>query len=209
MAGPAFSAEAASRHLSENCPVMAELVVRHGPCTMMERKYQPFETLAASIIGQQLSVKAADTIERRVLGIIGGSLTPAGILSVEPEALRGCGLSNAKVRYIRTLAERVAAGGMDFEAMAAEPDDEVVIKALVELPGVGRWTAEMFLIFGLKRPDVLSLGDVGLQRAARLLYGESETLETVGRRWQPYRSIASWYLWQSLDAAPIGQSDFS
>jgi len=78
-----------------------------------------------------------------------------------------------------------------------------VIKALTELPGIGKWTAEMFLIFGLKRPDVLSLGDVGLQRAVRLLFGEGETLETVGDRWQPYRSVASWYLWRHLDAAPL------
>jgi DNA-3-methyladenine glycosylase II len=204
MAVPAFSADVAARHLSQNCAVMAQLVLRHGPCTMMDKQYQPFETLAASIIGQQLSVKAADTIEKRVLAITGGAFTPEGILSVEPESLRACGLSNAKVKYVRVLAERVVAGRMDFDAMAAEPDNEVVVKTLVESPGIGRWTAEMFLIFGLKRPDVLSLGDVGLQRAARQLYGEGETLATVGERWAPYRSIASWYLWQSLDAAPIG-----
>jgi DNA-3-methyladenine glycosylase II len=191
------------QHLAANCPVMAELVVRYGPCALPDKTYQPFETLAASIIGQQLSVKAADTIEKRVLAVIGGGLTPERILAVEPEALRACGLSNAKVKYIRVLAECVASGTMDFDAMAAEPDDEVVIKQLVDLPGIGRWTAEMFLIFGLKRPDVLSLGDVGLQRAARILFGETETLASVGARWQPYRSFASWYLWQSLDAAPI------
>jgi DNA-3-methyladenine glycosylase II len=203
MAVPAIDAEEAGRHLSANCPVMAELVARYGPCPLPEKNYTPFETLAASIIGQQLSVKAADTIEKRVLDVIGGSLTPERILAVEPEALRACGLSNAKVKYVRVLAERVAAGSMDFDAMAAEPDNEVVIKQLVDLPGVGRWTAEMFLIFGLKRPDVLSLGDVGLQRAARLLYGEEESLEVIGSRWRPYRSIASWYLWQSLDATPL------
>lgn len=190
-------------HLSMACPVMAELVVRHGPCTIAERAYSPFETLAGSIISQQLSVKAADTIERRVLDAIGGGMKPELILAVEPEALRACGLSNAKVKYIRALAERVAAGTMDFDAMAKEPDNDVVIKELVALPGIGKWTAEMFLIFGLKRPDVLSLGDVGLQRAVRLLFGEGETLETVGDRWQPYRSVASWYLWRHLDAAPL------
>jgi DNA-3-methyladenine glycosylase II len=200
---PAIDAEEAGRHLSANCPIMAELVVRYGPCPLPDKNYTPFETLAASIIGQQLSVKAADTIEKHVLDVIGGGLAPERVLAVEPEALRACGLSNAKVKYVRVLAERVAGGLLDFDAMAAEPDNEAVIRQLVELPGVGRWTAEMFLIFGLKRPDVLSLGDVGLQRAARLLYGEDRTLEEVGSVWQPYRSIASWYLWQSLDATPM------
>jgi len=198
-----FDLADAARHLSTHCEVMAGLVVRHGPCTIMDRSYTPFETLAGSIIGQQLSVKAADTIQGRVLAAIGGAMTPDAILAPEPEALRACGLSNAKVKYIRALAERVVAGAMDFDAMTVEPDNEVVIKQLTELPGIGRWTAEMFLIFGLKRPDVLSLGDVGLQRAVRLLYGEGETLASVGDRWQPYRSVASWYLWQSLDNAPI------
>jgi DNA-3-methyladenine glycosylase II len=191
------------QHLSERCSVMAELVLRYGHCPLQDKTYTPFETLAASIIGQQLSVKAAATIENRVLALIGGALTPEGILAAAPEALRACGLSNAKVKYVRALAERVAAGTMDFTAMSVEPDNEVVITELVQLPGIGRWTAEMFLIFGLKRLDVLSLGDVGLQRAVRLHFGEAETLASIGPRWQPYRSIASWYLWQSLDAVPV------
>lgn len=182
---------------------MAELVLRYGRCLLQDKTYTPFETLAASIIGQQLSVKAAATIENRVLALIGGALTPEGIIAAAPEALRACGLSNAKVKYVRALAERVAAGTMDFAVMSVEPDNEVVITELVQLPGIGRWTAEMFLIFGLKRLDVLSLGDVGLQRAVRLHFGETETLASISPRWQPYRSIASWYLWQSLDVAPI------
>jgi DNA-3-methyladenine glycosylase II len=181
---------------------MAALVQRHGPCTIAELNYTPFETLAGSIIGQQLSVKAADTIQKRVLALT-GAMTPQAILSVDPEALRACGLSNAKVKYIRALAEKVAAGEMDFDAMSVEPDNDVVIGQLVALPGIGKWTAEMFLVFGLKRPDVLSLGDVGLQRAVRLLFGDTETLAGVGDRWSPYRSVASWYLWRHLDAAPI------
>jgi DNA-3-methyladenine glycosylase II len=203
-ADPGFNAEKACKHLSKNCPVMAELVIRHGPCTLMDSDFKPFETLAASIIGQQLSVKAADTIEKRVLAAIGGPLTPEGIISVEPEALRACGLSNAKVRYVKELAARVVDGRMDLDLLMREEDDEIVVKALTELPGIGKWTAEMFLIFGMKRPDVLSLGDVGLQRAARLLYGEDQTLDMVAIRWRPYRSIASWYLWRHLDAAPVG-----
>jgi DNA-3-methyladenine glycosylase II len=190
--------------LSDACPVMAGLVSRHGPCVLSERQFTPFETLAGSIIAQQLSVKAADTIEKRVLTLIGSeTLKPAAILSVSPEDLRACGLSNAKAKYIRALAEKTEAGELDFEAMVTEPDNEVVVKALTVLPGIGRWTAEMFLIFGLKRPDVLALGDVGLQRAARLLYGENKTLAEVGEIWRPHRSTASWYLWRHLDAAPI------
>ncbi|MBL0375121.1 DNA-3-methyladenine glycosylase 2 family protein [Rhizobium sp. KVB221] len=200
---PAIDPDRAGRHLTASCAIMAELVARHGRCTLMDRDYQPFETLAASIIGQQLSVKAADTIERRVLEAIGGSWSPGGILAAEPERLRTCGISNAKVKYIRALAERVAAGAMDFDAMTAEPDNEVVINQLVTLPGIGIWTAEMFLIFGLKRPDVLSLGDAGLQRAVRQLYGEDQTMADIGERWRPYRSFASWYLWRHLDAAPL------
>lgn len=203
MSWPAIDPDEAGRTLSVNCSVMAGLVARHGRCTLMDTNYQPFETLAASIVGQQLSVKAADTIEKRVLEVIGGLWTPEGILDADPERLRACGISNAKVKYIRALAERVATGGMDFDAMAVEPDNDVVVRELVTLPGIGKWTAEMFLIFGLKRPDVLSLGDVGLQRAVRQLYGESETLENVGGRWAPYRSFASWYLWRHLDATPV------
>lgn len=155
---------------------------------------------------EKLSVKAAATIESRVLAITGGMLTPEGILAAEPEALRACGLSNAKVRYVRALAERVYAGTMDFDAIVAELDNEVVIKALVELPGIGRWTAEMFQIFGLRCLDVLSLGDVGLQRAIRQHFGEAGTLVALGPRWRPYRSIASWYLWQSLNAVPAASN---
>jgi DNA-3-methyladenine glycosylase II len=180
---------------------MAELVVRHGPCQIAALDYKPFETLAGSIISQQLSVKAADTIEKRVLAII-NAMTPEGVLSVTPEELRACGLSGAKVKYMRALAERVAAGEMDFDALVAEPDDELVIKELVSLPGIGRWTAEMFLIFGLKRPNVLAIGDAGLQRASRMLY--DKPLQDVGEIWQPYRSFASWYLWRHLDATPMG-----
>jgi DNA-3-methyladenine glycosylase II len=193
----------AERHLVDNCAVMAALVERHGRCVLLDRVFDPFRTLAGSIIGQQLSVKAADTIERRVLAAIGGALEPGAILAVEPEALRACGLSNAKVRYLRALSEKTIAGEMDFVALATEPDEQAVMKTLTALPGVGAWTAEMFLIFGLQRPDVASHGDAGLQRAVRLLFGPDKTLADVSEPWRPYRSIASWYLWRHLDAAPI------
>lgn len=189
---------AAEKHLSQSCDVMARLVTVHGPCPIAAREFLPFQTLATSIISQQLSAKAADTIERRVLSIV-SSFTPDGFLTVPLEALRGAGLSSAKARYIIELSQRVNNGQLDFGALLEQADDDV-IAALVELPGIGRWTAEMFLIFGLRRPDVLALGDAGLQRAARLLYGEDADLESVGQSWRPYCSMASWYLWRHLDA---------
>jgi len=187
----------AQRHLRKSCGVMERLIAQHGPCRLADREFRPFQTLANSIISQQLSAKAADTIERRVHAIVPG-FTPAGFLAASPEALRAAGLSSAKARYIVELARRVSDGRLNLEAMQDAPDEDV-IAALVELPGIGQWTAEMFLIFGLRRPDVLSVGDAGLQRAVRLLFGEDATLEHVGQPWRPYRSVASWYLWRHLD----------
>lgn len=188
---------AAEKHLSQSCEVMARLVIVHGPCPLAGREFLPFQTLATSIISQQLSAKAADTIERRVLAIV-PTFTPAGFLTVPLDALRSSGLSSAKARYIIELAQRVNDGRLNFDTLLRQADEDV-IAALVELPGIGRWTAEMFLIFGLKRPDVLALGDAGLQRAARLLYGEDTNLESVGQLWRPYCSVASWYLWRHID----------
>ncbi|MFT0548807.1 DNA-3-methyladenine glycosylase family protein [Allopusillimonas ginsengisoli] len=189
--------EEAELHLRSSCKVMAHLVKRHGPCGILRRRNTAFQTLAFSIISQQLSARAAATIKKRVIALSPG-FTPAGILSLSPESLRAAGLSSAKVRYITELAQRLQDGRLNFRQLRRQ-DDEDVIAVLTNLPGVGRWTAEMFLIFSLKRPDVLALGDVGLQRAVRRLYGEMATLETVSDSWRPYRSVASWYLWRSLD----------
>ncbi len=187
----------AEQHLRQSCRVMARLIAQHGPCSLADREFRPFQTLANSIISQQLSAKAADTIERRVMTIVPG-FTPTGFLSVSTEALRAAGLSSAKARYILELAQRVSDGRLNLKAMQHAPD-AAVIAALVELPGIGQWTAEMFLIFGLRRPDVLSLGDAGLQRAARMLFGDDARLEHVGQSWRPFCSVASWYLWRHLD----------
>jgi DNA-3-methyladenine glycosylase II len=187
----------AQAYLSQSCRVMAGLIRTHGPCPLADREFRPFQTLANSIISQQLSAKAADTIERRVQAIVPG-FTPAGFLAVPTEALRAAGLSSAKARYILELAQRVSDGRLNLEAMQEAPDADV-IAALVELPGIGQWTAEMFLIFGLSRPDVLSLGDAGLQRSVRLLFGDDAKLERVGQPWRPFCSVASWYLWRHLD----------
>lgn len=177
---------------------MARLVALHGPCPIADRDFLPFQTLATSIISQQLSAKAADTIERRVLAIV-PSFTPAEFLIAPLDALRAAGLSSAKARYIIELAQRVNDGRLDFDALLHQRDEDV-IAALIELPGIGRWTAEMFLIFGLRRPDVLALDDAGLQRAVRLLFGDTVNLAAAGAAWRPYCSVASWYLWRHLDA---------
>ena len=190
---------AAEKHLSRACAVMARLIATHGRCEIIERNASPFQTLAGSIMSQQLSAKAAATIKRRVLDIV-PNFDPVGFLTASPDSLRAAGLSIAKARYIRELANRVNDGRINFNTLAEQPDDEVIL-TLIELPGVGRWTAEMFLIFGLRRANVLALGDVGLQRAARLLYGAAVDLESVGLTWQPYSSVASWYLWRHLDTA--------
>jgi len=188
----------AERHLSLSCQVMARLVAEHGPCQLANREFRPFHTLVTSIISQQLSTKAADTIERRVLGLV-PAFSPSGFLDVPSEALREAGLSAAKAKCILELAARISDGRLDFEALLDQSDDDVMA-ALTEVWGIGRWTAEMFLIFGLKRPDVLALGDGGLQRAVRLLYGDEATLEKNGQAWKPYRSVASWYLWRHLES---------
>ena len=194
----------AEAHLAQADAVMARLIAEHGPCRISERKTRsPFETLVSSIISQQLSTKAAATIRGRVAALVGTPFEPAALLATSPEALRAAGLSGAKARYIRELAEKVAAGAFSFEALPGL-NDEAAIAALVELSGVGRWTAEMFLLFHHRRADVLALGDGGLQRAAHLLYasGRHKTdtlLARVGEPWRPYRSVASWYLWRHLD----------
>lgn len=188
----------AERHLSLSCNVMAHLVVTYGPCRLANRKLHPFHTLVTSIIGQHLSAKAANTIEKRVREKV-PTLCPSSFLAVPLDVLCKTGLSMAKAKYIIELSRQVNDGQLNFDVLRHQSNNDVII-ALTELPGIGRWTAEMFLIFGLKRPDVLATGDTGLQRAVRLLYGETAKLESVGKTWKPYCSIASWYLWKYLDS---------
>ena len=192
----------AERHLAKADPVMKRLIARHGHCPIAEREFEPFHMLANSIISQQLSTRAAATIKQRVGVLVGVPFQIGKVLSVAPAELRGAGLSGAKTRYIGELAAHVSDGRLDFEEILFL-NDEAAIEKLVIVPGIGRWTAEMFLLFGLKRLDVLALGDAGLQRAARKLYGKKRRSATllprVAESWRPYRSIASWYLWRSLE----------
>ena len=195
----------AERHLSRRCPLMRTLIRNHGPSTLGESKRDPFHVLASSIIGQQLSVKAADTIQARVHVLVGARkrLLPAQLLSVTPEALRACGLSTAKVRWLQTLAQKVECGELNFRKLA-KMDDANALQTLDDLPGVGLWTAEMFMIFAMDRIDIYSMGDVGLRNGVNKLFNkglkldERATLEIV-ERWAPYRSVASWYLWRLVD----------
>ena len=189
----------AETHLNRIDPVMSCLLSKHGRCMLYQSPGHPFETLVRSIIGQQLSAKAAATIAHRVLLIV-GTFTPSSFLAVSTQTLREAGLSASKVRFICELSKRSTDGRVSLNSVASLTDDEV-LEHLMQVPGVGRWTAEMFLIFGLRRPDVLALGDAGLHRATRLLYGDTANLSDVSQLWRPYRSVASWYLWRHLDAA--------
>lgn len=182
---------------------MADLVARLGDCTLWQRRFRPFPTLCRAIIGQQISAKAAATIERRTLQAIGASDFRADRLRRCPEAaLRAAGLSRAKVRYLQALAE--ADRSLDWRALGRR-EDHAVVQELTRLPGIGPWTAEMFLIFVQQRPDVFSMGDMGLRSSINRLYAGGDRLDVaatraITERWAPWRSIASWYLWRLVDA---------
>jgi DNA-3-methyladenine glycosylase II len=198
-------------HLAASDPVMAALVAAHGPLSVRERRRgrpsDPYGALLRSIVGQQLSVRAARAIyERLTEPFEGRAPSPGELLAADPEALRAAGLSRQKVAYLRDLAERVADGRLRLDLLHELPDDEV-IAALVAVKGLGPWTAHMFLMFHLARPDVLPVGDVGVRRAAKELYGlpappGPDELTALAEPWRPYRTLASLYLWASLDNEP-------
>ena len=195
----------ATRELAAADGVMAQLIERHDAFVVGSRG-DAFSTLARAIVGQQLSVKAAQSVWTRLRAEIGG-MSARALLLAPGERLRACGLSGAKVIYLRDLAERFDTGVLDVEAWGTL-DDAAVIDALTQVKGIGRWTAEMFLIFYLARPDVFPLADVGLQRAMRLTYNRGRALSAsrirrLGTSWSPWRSVATWYLWRSLDPIPV------
>ena len=187
-------------HIAAADKVMAKLMAAHPVCKL-SRAEPPFHTLAVSIINQQLSQKAADSIERRVQELIPTPFAPQDLAELSPDKLRAAGLSGSKVRYLGGLATAALDGRLE-KSVLRRLDDEAVIARLTELSGVGQWTAEMFLMFCLRRPDVLSLGDAGLLRAAKRLYGDGDAAEILLRaaqKWRPYRTIGCWHLWRSLD----------
>lgn len=184
------------------CEYLGPTVKKHGKCTITPDQYDPFDALITSIISQQLSVKAAATIEGRVRDLVGKKFRPTPILKASFEDLRGAGLSGRKTEYVQGIADAVKRRKLNFKKLESASNEEVIEK-LVELRGVGKWTAEMFMIFALGRIDIFSSLDVGLQRGMQVLFGEHaydlSAMETLAERWSPYRSIASWYLWKVVD----------
>lgn len=195
----------ASSELAQADPVMAALVERYAGMSLVSRG-DPFATLVRSVVGQQISVKAADSIWLRLSAVM-PQMAADRILSCDSETLRGCGLSARKVEYIGDLARHFESGKIHLEQWAAMSDEEI-IDELTAVRGIGVWTAEMFLIFNQLRPDVFPLDDIGLQKAVALHYlgGERpdrKILEMHGERWRPWRSVATWHLWRSLDPLPV------
>jgi DNA-3-methyladenine glycosylase II len=172
------------------------------------RPSDAYGALLRSIVGQQLSTKAARTIYERLMGTFGGRTpSPAELLAADPEKIRAAGLSRPKVAYLRDLAMRVEDGELELDRLG-ELDDAEVAAQLTAVKGLGQWTADMFLIFHLGRPDVLPVGDLGIRRATQIAYGLDELpsaaeLERIAEPWRPHRSLACLYLWRSLDNAPV------
>ena len=200
MIAPAYW-DAACDALAARDPVMAALIARYPDCVLGDRG-DPFQTLARAVVGQQISVKAADTIWSRFAACV-GAVSPARVADSDRETLLACGLSRRKVEYLVDLAGHFSDGRIDPARWTAR-DDEAVIAELVDVRGIGRWTAEMFLIFNLRRPDVWPVDDIGLQKAVARHYFDGErpalaALREVGERLRPWRTVATWYLWRSLD----------
>jgi len=200
-------ASAALAHLSAADPVMAQLINARGPLVLTSTD-DYFFTLLGSIVSQQLSSKAAATILDRVVALFPGkpSPDPESVLALPDQALRDAGLSWSKVSFIKDLAARVVSGSLPLDHIAQMPDEEA-IEALVAVKGIGRWTAEMFLMFSLARPDVLAVDDYGLRAAMMSLYCLTElpkaaTMREVAEAWRPYRSYGCLYLWHSRDNSP-------
>lgn len=192
----------ALQHLKKD-PVMRTIIQRVGPFTM-EFREPSFSTLVRSIVYQQLSGKVASVILKRLIDAVPeGQLTPQNILRLRPGRMRRLGLSRAKTEYIRDLARRTAKGELAFERLL-ELEDDAVIEHLTQVKGIGVWTAHMFLMFALQRPNVLPVGDLGVRAAIRKEYGLEalptvREIEELAKPWHPYCSVAAWYLWRSLD----------
>jgi DNA-3-methyladenine glycosylase II len=201
----------ARRALMRRDPVIATLIRQHGECGLASaQRTDPFHALLHAIIAQQLSTKAAKTIEGRFAALFDGGPTPAAVSRAADAQLRAVGLSGQKLKYIRDLCARILDGSLDLDTLTSLTDDEV-IAALTSVKGIGRWTAEMFLMFRLHRPDVLPVGDLGIVKAVQKAYRlralpTPARLTKLGEAWRPYRSVACWYLWASLEATPIRTS---
>jgi DNA-3-methyladenine glycosylase II len=199
----------ACKHLAKRDRVMRKLIPQLGEARL-ESRGDAFTTLARSVVGQQISVKAAQSVWQRFGALIGPAperIAPSAVLALDAETMRGAGLSARKVEYLRDLAGYFDAGRVHVKGWASM-DDEAIIEELVAIRGIGRWTAEMFLIFHLMRPNVLPLDDLGLMKGISQHYFSGEPVSRneareVGDAWAPFRSVATWYLWRSLDPLPV------
>jgi DNA-3-methyladenine glycosylase II len=189
-------------HLKQNDAILAAIIERVGPPKLAYRE-PSFEALARAIVNQQLSTKAARTIYGRLVEAAGGTITPEAIQSLSVGEMRRAGLSKQKTGYIRDLAEHVLSGKVDFAQLHAMGDEEVIV-ALTDIKGIGEWTAHMFLLFALRRPNVLPVGDLGVRIAIQRLYRKrklpaAKEIHKLAQGWHPYCSFAAWYLWRSLE----------
>ncbi len=205
IAEPTYWAEACA-HLMKKDRVMRKLIPKFGDACLQSRG-DPFVTLARSVVGQQISVAAAQTIWDRFAKLSKGKLLPAKVLTMKMDDMRACGLSARKIEYLVDLALHFDSGALHIKQWEAM-DDEAIIAQLVAIRGIGRWTAEMFLIFHMLRPNVLPLDDVGMLRGISESYFSGEPVsrneaKEVAEGWAPYRSVAVWYLWRSLDPLPV------
>lgn len=199
----------ACRHLARRDRVMKKLIPQFGEARL-ERRGDAFTTLARSIVGQQISVKAAQSVWERFATAVGGvstRLLPAAVLALDVDALRAVGLSARKTDYLADLARHFESGAVHVREWQ-RMDDESIIEELVAIRGIGRWTAEMFLIFHLMRPNVLPVDDLGLIKGISVNYFSGEPVSRaeareVGEAWAPFRSVATWYIWRSLDPLPV------
>ena len=196
----------AVNHLKKSDPVLRAIIERVGPCRM-EFGVPEFSSVAEAIVYQQLNGKAAVTIFNRFAALAGDPLTPEGILKLSDEQLRSVGLSKQKSAYLKDLAKKTADGLLNFARLPDMTDDEV-IEHLTQVKGVGVWTAHMFLMFSLRRPNVLPTGDYGVQVAIKKHYKKRKLpkpkdMEKIAKAWEPYRSVACWYMWRSLDIKTV------
>jgi DNA-3-methyladenine glycosylase II len=192
----------ATLHLARQCKVLRKLIRKYPEADLASRG-DAFQSLARAIVGQQISVKAAQSIWARFVAAA-GKVRPANVRAMNEATMRSCGLSSQKMSYLRDLAVRFDEGQVKPRRWA-RMDNEAVIEELTQVKGIGRWTVEMFLMFHLKRPDVLPVGDLGLRRAMEKHYNAGSELtkdemNSLGEPWAPYRTVASWYLWRSLEA---------
>jgi len=206
---------AAAKHLAAADKKLAKVIVASGPCRIRPHS-DHYGELVGSIVGQQLSSVAAGTIWRRVLELFVGKMpTPEELIKVEDQKLRDVGLSWAKVRYVKDLARHILDGRLDLDHISTMPNEQL-IEQLTAVKGLGEWSAHMFMMFGLGRLDILPVGDLGIKKAIQNLYGldklpDAAAIVTISNKngWHPYESVASWYLWQSLDNNPQKQSRHS